>query len=136
MSEFAENIVFVEHEGKHAWKRLENGSVQFTSELFDTLEAAQNDARLNINGTHAVAAGQESGASTEEKPVEAAPESAPVAQGEQLAYPAASSAAPSDEANDTVPAAPVVAGAGEENARGSAEPEATAPAENQPGSEA
>lgn len=72
MSEFPDNIKFLENNGKHLYKRInEEGGTEYTSPEFDTLEAAQADARTNINGVHANDA-QESGS-------EPAPEQAPEA---------------------------------------------------------
>ena len=95
MSEFAENIKFVEGNGKHSWKRLNaEGGSEHVSAQFDSLEEAQADARLNINGVHA----------PEEVPADAPAEAEAPVEAPVVAEPASEESAPVD-APEAVPEA-------------------------------
>lgn len=85
MNEFPENIKFFEENGQHGYKRINaEGGTEFTSPLFDSRERAEEDARTNVNGVHAVEASdpgaEPSVAEGEEAPsneIESAPETQP-----------------------------------------------------------
>lgn len=92
--------MFGEQDGKHYYKRLnDTGGTEFTSELFDTRDDAEADARTNINGEHATDTHADSvGTHAEATPdVETPAEPAPEAEGQ-------GGAGPEGAANTTVAA--------------------------------